>query len=88
MLRDHLRQSITSSNINEISLTLGARFRESGFKDGRIADLHVFKSALSEIEIAMLYHGEKMVVTDNAFTAAQWFDYYFRRNYAPADDFW
>ena len=82
VLRNHLSQSIVNGNIKAASLTLGARFRDSGFKGGRIADLHVFKEALTEIEIATLYRGVEIVAMDNAFTSAQWFDYYFNRHYA------
>ncbi len=53
IIRDHLVKNITYER-NQANLTLGYRFRDTGFKDGRIDAFQVFDRALTAIEIAQL----------------------------------
>ena len=58
VVRDHLYKDITydksaGDNVSEQPrFTLGARFRDSGFKNGLIEDLRVFGTALTGAEVA------------------------------------
>jgi hypothetical protein len=58
VLRDRLYKDITydraaGDNVNEQPpLTIGARFRDSGFKNGELDDLKVFGVALTDAEVA------------------------------------
>ncbi len=52
-VRDNLQKTILGSGTSH--LVLGARFRDVGFKDGRIADLQVFDRRLARLEIADLH---------------------------------
>jgi hypothetical protein len=54
-LRDKLYKGI-----GQAALTLGQRFRDRGFKDGRIDDLFVFDRSLSPLEIAQLFDGRSL----------------------------
>ena len=49
----HLKQW-DDTEVGKIHLTLGARFRDSGFKNGTIDDLQVFDMALTETEVRLL----------------------------------
>ena len=57
-MRDRLYKDITYSHAagdgfsEKAPLTLGARFRDSGFKNGLIGDLQVFDTALTAAEVA------------------------------------
>ena len=59
-VRDQLTKDIQyrtewgDSSVGQISLMLGARFRDSGFKDGLIDDLQVFDQCLTAPEVAAL----------------------------------
>jgi hypothetical protein len=59
VVRDHLYKDITydrnaGDNVNEQPrLTIGARFRDSGFRNGLLDDLQVFDSALTAAEVAV-----------------------------------
>ena len=81
VVRDHLYKDITYSKAagdgfaEKAPLTLGARFRDSGFKNGLIDDLGVFDVALTPIEIADGGAGA---------AAGDLFEYYVARVYAPA----
>lgn len=56
--RDHLTRDIThraawgDSDGGNVWLTLGARFRDVGFQDGKIDDVEVFNRELSPLEVA------------------------------------
>ena len=58
VVRDHLYKDITyrkeagDDAKDPPTLTLGARFRDSGFKNGQIQDLQVFDMALTAAEVA------------------------------------
>jgi hypothetical protein len=60
VVRDHLYKDITydraaGDNVNEPPrLTIGARFRDSGFKNGLIDDLRIFDTALTGAEVSVL----------------------------------
>ena len=58
VVRDHLYKDITyepgKDNVNEPPhLTIGARFRDSGFKNGAIDDLQIFPTELTEAEVSV-----------------------------------
>jgi uncharacterized protein DUF1553/uncharacterized protein DUF1549/cytochrome c/concanavalin A-like lectin/glucanase superfamily protein len=71
VIRDHLYKDITydraaGDNVNEQPrLTIGARFRDSGFKNGLIDDLQIFDTALTPAEVARADGGKP--ATDAAF---------------------
>jgi hypothetical protein len=50
VVRDGLRKDITYDG-GEPDLTLGYRFRDNGFKNGRVDELRVFPRALSRLEV-------------------------------------
>src|SRR6185503_3826972 len=58
VVRDHLYKDITydraaGDNVDEQPrLTIGARFRDSGFKNGLVDDLRIFDTALTPAEVA------------------------------------
>jgi len=58
IVRDNLLKQIVGSGTDR--LVLGARFRDVGFKNGRIAELDVFDRALSKIEVAHLAGAESL----------------------------
>ncbi len=51
-IRDGLSQTIRYKRGGPYALTLGARFRDPGFKDGAIDELRVYNECLSALEIA------------------------------------
>ncbi len=59
VIRDHLYKDITydraaGDNVpHQPPLTIGARFRDSGFKNGLIDDLQIFDTALTAAEVAV-----------------------------------
>ena len=63
-IRDHLYKDITydraaGDDVNEQPrLTIGARFRDSGFKNGRLDDLQIFDTALTPAEVALAAGGK------------------------------
>jgi len=63
VVRDHLYKDIRhrgewgDSGAGSLSLTLGARFRDNGFKNGRIDDLVVHGAALTPWEVSRLAGG-------------------------------
>ena len=81
VIRDHLYKDITydraaGDNVNEQPrLTIGARFRDSGFKNGLLDDLQIFDTALTPAEIAQA-DGAKP-------TAAEALDHFLVRQYQP-----
>ena len=81
IVRDHLYKDITydraaGDNVNEQPrLTIGARFRDSGFKNGLIDDLQVFDAELTAVEVA------ELAGTRPRGSAA--FDHFLARRYQP-----
>ncbi len=53
IVRDNLNKQITGGGGDHI--TIGARFRDRGFKGGMVDEFKVFERALSELEIAELH---------------------------------
>ena len=53
IVKNNLEKKIKGNGTSH--LTLGARFRDIGFKNGQIADLTVFDRKLSDIEVAELH---------------------------------
>ena len=53
VVRNSLRRNITYENL-DVHLTMGYRFRDTGFKDGRIDDLRVYARELTGLEVAQL----------------------------------
>jgi len=62
VIRDSLTRDIrhrkdwSDMKVGEVKLALGARFRDVGFRGGRMDDLHVFDVQLSNAEVAALHH--------------------------------
>ena len=81
VVRDHLYKDITydraaGDNVNEQPrLTIGARFRDSGFKNGLLDDLQIFDTALTPAEVAQA-DGAKP-------DAAAAFNHFLARRYQP-----
>jgi hypothetical protein len=81
VVRDHLYKDITydrasGDNVNEQPrLTIGARFRDSGFKNGLLDDLQIYDTALTPAEVALA------AGTKPAADAA--FDHFLVREYRP-----
>jgi hypothetical protein len=81
MVRDHLFKDIQyrkewgDLEIHNVPFALAGRFRDNGFKEGEISDVQLFDSALTEIEVGMIYNPAAIHTTD----ANQLKEYYFRR---------
>jgi hypothetical protein len=81
VIRDHLYKDITydraaGDNVTEQPrLTIGARFRDSGFKNGSIDDLQVFDTALTAAEVSTAAGGQPN--SDAAF------NHFLARHYEP-----
>ncbi len=54
IVRDHLVKDITYGGEGEPDLAIGQRFRDVGFKDGAVARLQVFATALTALEVGAL----------------------------------
>ncbi|MCZ6794286.1 MAG: DUF1553 domain-containing protein [Planctomycetota bacterium] len=54
-VRDNLYKSITGGGAD--SLILGQRFRDRGFKGGRVDELRIFRRELCAVEVAQLHDG-------------------------------
>ena len=80
VVRDHLYKDIThrsewgDAEVGNIQLTLGARFRDQGFKHGLLADLQVFDLCLTAPEVAALAKKTAPQPT---------LDYFLARHYEP-----
>lgn len=57
VLRDRIHKSAASPAHGEGHLTIGARFRDRGFKDGEVDEFRVFERALTPVEIQYLHDG-------------------------------
>jgi Protein of unknown function (DUF1553)/Protein of unknown function (DUF1549)/Concanavalin A-like lectin/glucanases superfamily/Planctomycete cytochrome C len=81
VVRDHLYKDITydraaGDNVNEHPrLTIGARFRDSGFRNGLLDDLQVFDTSLTAAEVA--------VVAGSKPGGDAMFDHFLVREYQP-----
>jgi hypothetical protein len=81
VVRDHLYKDITydratGDNVNEQPrLTIGARFRDSGFKNGLLDDLQIFDTALTPAEVAIAAGGKP--------AAEATFDHFLVRQHPP-----
>lgn len=70
VLRDQLTRDIRylgewgDSNANTVQFSLGARFRDIGFRDGCIDELRVYDRALSNLEIAACYAAAPKIDND------------------------
>ena len=64
MIKDNLSRDITPSKDN---ITLGARFRDRGFKNGLVDDIRVFQRQLSALEILSTFAPSK---ADSLWTKA------------------
>jgi len=70
VVRDHLYRDIRhrgewgDSGAGSLSLTLGARFRDNGFRKGRIDDLRVYDVALTSWEVRQLAGGTSAPTDD------------------------
>ena len=62
IVRDNLFKNITYER-EQVHLTLGYRFRDTGFKDGRIDELRIYDRALVSLEVAQL--ADASIPTDN-----------------------
>jgi hypothetical protein len=58
VVRDHLVKDITGGGSSE--LTIGQRFRDRGFKDGKVDELQVYHRCLTPIEAAQLADGNSL----------------------------
>ena len=58
IVRDKLTKNIEGGG--DPDLRLGERFRDVGFKEGKVDELHVFKRELTAIEVAQLHDGESL----------------------------
>lgn len=80
VVRDHLYKDIThraawgDAEVGSIQLTLGARFRDHGFKNGVLDDLQVFDVCLTAPEVAVLANRPAPPPT---------LDYFISRQYEP-----
>ena len=81
VIRDHLYKDITydpaaGDNVaNPPRLTIGARFRDNGFKDGLVDDLQIFATDLTAAEVT--------VMAGQGASSAAAFEHFFARSYEP-----
>jgi hypothetical protein len=90
VIRDGLWKDITYGG-DEPELALGYRFRDNGFKGGRVDELKIFDRALTSLEVAHLAgrndFTNSLGIAAEKLTAAQrdtLFDYFFATGYEPA----
>jgi hypothetical protein len=93
VIRDKLRKDITYEG-GEPDLAVGYRFRDAGFKGGRVDELKIFNRALTQIEIADVAGRDNLRVAwktaPDSLDAAQrdgLLDYYVANVYPPARQF-
>ena len=74
IVRDHLYKGI-----GQHTLVFGQRFRDRGFKGGRIDDLALFTRSITPIEVAQLYDGHSLAgaLAQPSAHEAELRDYYF-----------
>jgi hypothetical protein len=87
MVRDHLTQDILhraewgDALAGQIDLTVGARFRDSGFKDGEVDDFRVYDQCLTAAEVAAPADGAGKDLRD-----LDLFGHFLARDYQPYRD--
>jgi hypothetical protein len=93
VVRDKLRKDITYQG-TEPELAIGYRFRDAGFKGGKVDDFRVFNRCLTPIEVAEVAGRDDLRVAWNAspdsLLSAQrdgLLDYYVANAYPPARQF-
>ncbi len=64
-VRNSLRANITYENL-EVHLTMGYRFRDTGFKDGRIDDFRLYARRLTDLEVRQLAGKDALTPALNA----------------------
>ena len=62
VLRNHMQKKAAPGTFGSGHLTLGQRFRDRGFKDGDIDDLHIYDRALAPLEIENRHDGKSLAV--------------------------
>jgi hypothetical protein len=77
VVRDGLWKDITYGG-GKPDLTLGYRFRDNGFKGGKVDELRVYNRALTAVEAAYLA-GKEIPIDQNVL-----FDHFFATEYEPA----
>ncbi|HTD67226.1 MAG TPA: DUF1549 domain-containing protein, partial [Candidatus Limnocylindria bacterium] len=85
VIRDGLWKDITYGD--EPELALGYRFRDNGFKGGRVDELQLYHRALTSIEVARVAGRSGFTNTASQLSAAEraaWFDYFFATDYEPS----
>jgi hypothetical protein len=80
VIRDHLWKDITYES-GEPELAIGYRFRDAGFKYGKVDDFRVFNRALTSIEIADVAGLDEL---QTARDGDALLDYYIANIYPPA----
>jgi hypothetical protein len=93
VIRDKLRKDITYQG-GEPELAIGYRFRDAGFKGGKVDDFRVFNRCLTPIEVADLAGGEELRIvwkanpdSLNSAERERLLDYYVANVYPPAKQF-
>ena len=93
VIRDRLRKDVTYDG-GEPDLAIGYRFRDAGFKGGKVGDFRVFNRALTPLEIADVAGREDLRVAWSAgpdslseTQRAGLLDYYLANVYPPARQF-
>jgi hypothetical protein len=89
-VRDGLWKDITYGG-DEPELTIGYRFRDNGFKDGRVDEFRIFNRALTPIEVANISGRSDLTnaltLGGQTLTAAErdgLFEFFFANAFAPA----
>jgi hypothetical protein len=82
-IRDNLWKDITYEG-GEPELTLGYRFRDNGFKGGRVDDIKVFGRALTLLEAAHLAGRKSIDIGDSNDRSGSWFEFFFAHHHAKA----
>jgi hypothetical protein len=82
VIRDHLWKDITYES-GEPDLAIGYRFRDSGFKQGKVDDLRIYNRALTPIEVADIAGLNDLQIAWNNGTD-DLVDYYIANIYPPA----
>jgi hypothetical protein len=78
IVRDSLTRDILhrkewgDADADQIELTLGSRFRDSGFRNGELDDFSIFEECLTELEVALL-HPTRAPVPPSLDQLARWF---------------
>lgn len=83
VVRDGLSKDITYGS--EPNLALGYRFRDSGFKGGKVDELRLYNRALTPVEVSAVVRGERQVArADTSSSPAPLFEYFLATAHLPA----